>query len=577
MSTIVDQERRALSSDELSRMFESCRSFSVQNRALLALRFAASLTCEELGALNVEHLSELPNHPESMRIEIPVGARRNARWKNPRGKTCPFCGHQDRILDGRPGVGIYRRRRECVKCEWRFTTDDEVEKPRIQEVSGEVLRAVRAWLDARPAPSRGALFRSLKGRRPLARELHNTLGKIAARAGVEPFSDGASANCCDVERACSPPGRSPRGGFRESPREVVGGASKASAILPVADAAAKLGVPPDHPAALYVASVSIGSRRAMLFSIREAAKFLGGTPASVSWATLTFGHLTALRSALAERYSPSAGNRILCAVRRVLKFASRMGLIRRDDVAKAIDLPPILGARVTAGRALSRDELRALFGACEARGAIGLRDRCLLALLCGAGLRRSELVALDVSDVSADLGEIRVRHGKGDKERHVPLPSNVADACRDWLRFREGLPDLQSRALLLSTAFERLAVKSVWYVLSRLCTRAGVAHCSPHDLRRTYVSELLDAGVDLVTVQKLAGHAVLASTVGYDRRPYRSRREAVQRLHVGEVRVQHERQCASAATPTFRSDRRSSARRRALALARLAKGVGDKL
>jgi site-specific recombinase XerD len=293
--------------------------------------------------------------------------------------------------------------------------------------------------------------------------------------------------------------------------------------------AAALAVALEHPAALYVASLSPGSRRSTVDGIKRAARFFG-TPAGVlEWHRIGFAHVTALRSHLAEKHAPATCNRVLSALRGVLKFAVRLGLMERAAMLNAIDVPTVRGSREPTGRSLSRDELGAMFSAAR-DGDAGARDRCLLALLCGAGLRRAELSGLNVADVEQGGDSIRVR-GKGNKERIVPLPPPAARLLRAWLEVRGPT----AGPLLYSLAYHeltrnRITAPGIYCVLQLLADRAGVAHFSPHDLRRTYVGDLLDSGADIATVQRLAGHADPSTTSRYDRRGLRARREAVDRL-----------------------------------------------
>lgn len=296
-------------------------------------------------------------------------------------------------------------------------------------------------------------------------------------------------------------------------------------------AASTLQVQLEHPAALYVASLAPGSRRSTVDALRRAARFFGGAPAGILWHELGFAHMTALRAHLAERHAPATCNRVLSAVRGVLRFAVRLGLMGRMEMLNAVDVGSVKGSRELAGRALTPAELAAMFANARA-GAPGKRDRCLLALMCGGGFRRAEVAALNLSSVEPGGEALRVR-GKGNKERIVPLPPAVAGALRDWLEVRGSAPG----PLIYSLAYRqlttnRISAPGIYCVLELLAERAGIAHFSPHDLRRTYISELLDANVDIKTVADLVGHNHIGTTARYDRRPERARRAAVLKLRI---------------------------------------------
>ena len=123
----------------------------------------------------------------------------------------------------------------------------------------------------------------------------------------------------------------------------------------------------------------------------------------------------------------------------------------------------------------------------------------LLALLYGAGLRRAELVGLDLDDFSQKEGTVRVR-GKGSKVRLVPLPAGTRKALASWLRHRGDKPGpllLPVRANGELLAHRRLSPQAVYNLLLRIAQRAELLHFRPHDLRRTFIGDLLEAGADL--------------------------------------------------------------------------------
>ena len=149
-----------------------------------------------------------------------------------------------------------------------------------------------------------------------------------------------------------------------------------------------------------------------------------------------------------------------------------------------------------------------------------LRDRALVELLYGAGLRVGELVALDVRDVDLHSGEVRV-WGKGGKERVVPLPAAARTALRAWLDSRER-PGVLSEPLFVSlrprrdNELRRLSARDVRRRLRVRALEAGVAdRVHPHRLRHSYATHLLDMGADLRAIQELLGHASLSTTQKY--------------------------------------------------------------
>jgi integrase len=286
------------------------------------------------------------------------------------------------------------------------------------------------------------------------------------------------------------------------------------------------------PVVRYLVRLAPSSRASQLQALRVAAAAFGAELAAVDWLTVDNAQMDALRAWLGARYAPQTANRILCAVRGVLVACVRSGELGRDAYERAIDVPPVRGSRVPRGRSLSGDELGRLVAAARARGgAVGLRHAAVLALLWGGGLRRAEACALRVADFNAATGDVRIM-GKGNKQRVIPLPARAADAVRAWLTARGRAEGFLFCPVLRGEPRPRrgLSAAAVYKELLRLARAAQVPHFSPHDLRRTYVGDLLDAGGDLATVQALVGHSDPATTARYDRRGERSRRAAVARL-----------------------------------------------
>jgi site-specific recombinase XerD len=298
-----------------------------------------------------------------------------------------------------------------------------------------------------------------------------------------------------------------------------------------------------HPAAVYVASLAPGSRRTMRQALDVMAALLTSgqaDAATLDWSALRYQHTQAVRAALAERYKPATANKMLAALRGVLREAWRLGCVSAEDFHRAADLQPVRGSTLPRGRALTAGELRALFAAVadDARPVTRARDAALLAVLYGAGLRRAEVVALDVTDYDPASGALTVRHGKGRKGRLMHATNGASDALAAWLTVRGTEPgplflpvDKAGRI-----ALRRLTPESVFDRLDHLAQRAGVSRFSPHDCRRSFISDLLDNGADLAVVQAMAGHTNPATTARYDRRGERAKQRAAGLLVVPYVR-----------------------------------------
>jgi integrase/recombinase XerD len=214
----------------------------------------------------------------------------------------------------------------------------------------------------------------------------------------------------------------------------------------------------------------------------------------------------------------SSAGRTVVAVRGFHRFCLREGLTAVDPAAAV--KPPAPPQRLP--KALSVDEvsriLTAAAGAEAEPAVLATRDAALLEFLYGTGARISEAVGLDVDDIDLDAGAVLLR-GKGSKERVVPVGSYAREALSAY-RVR-GRPDLVRRgrgtpALFLNARGGRLSRQSAWTVLRRAAQRAGIAkEISPHTLRHSFATHLLDGGADVRVVQELLGHASVTTTQVY--------------------------------------------------------------
>jgi integrase len=303
------------------------------------------------------------------------------------------------------------------------------------------------------------------------------------------------------------------------------------------------------PAVAHLASLSPGSRRTSLQSLEIIARMLDINfhPAQIAWDELEVSHASAIRSKLIEEYAVSTARRHWTAFRGVIRWCWRLEQMPSDRAQRILDLPAIKGETPPAGRSLTRVELRRLIGAAREGEVIGVRDRALVALLYGAGLRRQE--AVDAMWEDLDLSSRRLKiTGKGRKTAEVFLPAWAARDLRAWgnlVGLRTGVSPHPNgwRALVEHGGHllcpidrkgvprwrARLSANAAWKRIKLLGERARV-ECTPHDLRRSMVTELLDAGAELGLVQDLARHSDPRTTRRYDRRPGQRRAAAADLL-----------------------------------------------
>lgn len=294
-----------------------------------------------------------------------------------------------------------------------------------------------------------------------------------------------------------------------------------------------------NPAAVYLASLpSITGRR----GIERALDLIALTLTSgecdrltMPWQKIRFKDAAAIRAWLVNQYSPATVNHALCALRGVLKAAWQLGQISAETYQAAAAVKSVRGSVIPAGRELSPGELAALMAACEKDTTIaGARDAAIIALMYSCGMRREEVVTINLADYEPENGKLIIK-GKGSKERTAYLTNGALYAMADWLPIRGS----ETGALFLAInkggkirPGAKMTNQAIYNLLAKRAIEAGVKDFSPHDMRRTFVSDLLDAGADISTVSKMAGHASINTTARYDRRPEEAKKKAAGLLHI---------------------------------------------
>lgn len=243
-------------------------------------------------------------------------------------------------------------------------------------------------------------------------------------------------------------------------------------------------------------------------------------------------YLVFLRESLAQ----SSASRALIVARGLHKFALGEGMIE-EDVAAEVS-PPKRAQSLP--ETLSVHDVEALLNAIptdEFATPIDIRDRALLEMLYGTGARISEVISLSVDDVTgegpASVRDILLLSGKGDKQRLVPLGSHAVTAVENYLvRARPVLATGASHALFLNTRGKALSRQSAWAVIKTAAQRAHLStKISPHTLRHSFATHLLEGGADVRTVQELLGHSSVTTTQIYTHVTADSLREVWRTAH----------------------------------------------
>lgn len=294
------------------------------------------------------------------------------------------------------------------------------------------------------------------------------------------------------------------------------------------------------PASSYLDSLSPSGRRTQRTALNNLAYIFSDGKISdcfhFPWHLLRYEHTSGLTVKMLEiGYARSSVNKHLVALRRVLEEAWRLGLYKDfDEYHRAADVKSLRVESVPTGRNLEIDELKMLIHVCvnaSRNRVLGVRDASIIALSYATAIRRQEIVDLDLEDL--DLGDGRLNiSGKGSKERVVYLEPGAISALQNWLTHR----GYQSGPLFIRVTKggklinRRLTPQAIYYMLENRQKQAGLMPFTPHDLRRTSITDLLAAQVDVLTVSNIAGHASADTTRRYDRRPEEVKKQAAQQL-----------------------------------------------
>lgn len=333
-----------------------------------------------------------------------------------------------------------------------------------------------------------------------------------------------------------------------------------------------------HPAWAYLESLdSETSRPTMQQALGLIARLCGYPDLDVCpWHRLRFEHINAIRAKLINGFvlprdlastgrrrgrprkaqttppddmssgevvklSPASARKHMAALRRVMHYAWELGYITQEECARAINVKPIKGTRLTssaaAGRSLTSGELLALIQVSAADPEPdGARDVAIFSLGYGLGLRRSDLIRMDLEHYNPTTSTLAIR-GKGDVETVLPVEGGAKFALEQWIVVRGDAkgPMFYRVRKLGKVVAARMTPNAIYDIVQRRAREARVERFSPHDLRRTFAGDMFDLGIDIATLQHLMRHADPRTTAQYDRRPDRARREAIQRLHIPVV------------------------------------------
>ena len=283
--------------------------------------------------------------------------------------------------------------------------------------------------------------------------------------------------------------------------------------------------PAASPYRIYLNSLSPSGRRPMKSQLNIACKLLGhqGSAENFDWNTVSFEQAHIVRSTMLELgYAVNTINLTLSGLRGIAKTAFNLDQISGDNMLRINAVKNVKGSATRIGRNINRAEIKQLLKSCKKLSSPekSLREKALLMIGFGAGLRCLELCHLEIDDLDRETGILRVRKGKGRKQRQLYLAKSVISAIEEWIVKRGNHPGpLFNRIRRYGVITqEPLSPSGITHTLKAIQKKANTDPFTPHDMRRSFITHLLETGTDINVVRQLAGHCDVSTTVQYDRR-----------------------------------------------------------
>ena len=291
----------------------------------------------------------------------------------------------------------------------------------------------------------------------------------------------------------------------------------------------------DDPFTLYLAGLAPSGRRSMKSQLAGVLKLMGYTddPAQFPWRNLKYGHVVKLRYILIEQgKSANTVNTTMAAISGVMRTAFNMGLISSDDYMRVKLIKRVNNHKLPVGRELKQQEIKKMLACCKrGKNTLGIRDAAIIAVMLSTGLRRSEVVGLNIEDYDVNNMTLVVNHGKGNRQRlaHISVPAKKL--LQKWLKLRsDKTGTLFTRVIADDPTDHKLSAQAIYNLIRLRSEQAGIEHCAPHDLRRTLVTRLLDMGVDINTVRQIVGHQNINTTARYDKRDFKIAKDTIRKV-----------------------------------------------
>ncbi len=295
------------------------------------------------------------------------------------------------------------------------------------------------------------------------------------------------------------------------------------------------------PVTLYLQGLVPSGRKSIRSQLKIASAILHfeGELEQMPWNMIEYQHLSTIRNTLQEQ--GKAANTInlnLSAIKGVMKACFNLGLISADQLMRLNDIKRVRGKRLPSGRSLSAQEIKKLYRVCtQDNSPAGKRDHAIIAVMLATGIRRSEVIAIDVDDYNTRTGLLNIQSGKGNKQRTAYLNVDTRKVVKQWLNSKDAGTQ-EGKGVLFNPITKSGSIQSramsshaIYEIIRHRAEQAKIDACRPHDLRRTFVTQLLEAGIDINTTRQLAGHTDIQTTARYDLRDDKSQKKALQRLN----------------------------------------------
>lgn len=226
--------------------------------------------------------------------------------------------------------------------------------------------------------------------------------------------------------------------------------------------------------------------------------------------------------------APSHSNKILTAAKRVMQEAWKSDIIKHEEYMRIKAVGRVRGSRVPKGRMLKPEEIQKLLSACDIASPQGSRNWAMIFVLWGGGFRRAEVASMDVDSIDRDAMHITVI-GKRNKERSVPISLETLKAIDGWLAMRGTDPGPLFMPMTRNGRIfrRRMSSQTLYMYLYRVRLKLGMKAFSPHDFRRTFISEMIDQSGDIASVAKMVGHDDINTTKIYDLRDQKTQHKMV--------------------------------------------------